>query len=297
MTRARVRLDTTLLTGQLAENSLLAYRSDLHAYLAFCDAPETALEASSLARWRVHMAQDARLAASTINRRLAAVKRVVQEAAAQGYLAASTAEAFRRVRGVPSTVLTDRLRVRARITPGQMRLLCEAPDLATLPGWRDRALLATLAGSGCRISEVVTLTTQQMRITPGHCFLEVRGKNQVTARLAPLSQEAYRLIEAWLARRPVASPYVFTAFAGKGARPIPRPLHRSSAWRIVASYARGLGFHDVSPHAFRRFTGTEIAARKDIRQAQKALGHARIETTARHYVLDELVGGLTDGLY
>jgi len=30
---------------------------------------------------------------------------------------------------------------------------------------------------------------------------------------------------------------------------------------------------------------------------QKALGHKRIETTARHYVLDELAGGLTDGLY
>jgi hypothetical protein len=42
--------------------------------------------------------------------------------------------------------------------------------------------------------------------------------------------------------------------------------------------------------------GTELAQR-DIRLAQKALGHKRIETTARHYVLDELVGGLTDHLY
>jgi hypothetical protein len=30
---------------------------------------------------------------------------------------------------------------------------------------------------------------------------------------------------------------------------------------------------------------------------QKALGHTRIETTAKHYVLDELEVGLTDGLY
>jgi hypothetical protein len=42
--------------------------------------------------------------------------------------------------------------------------------------------------------------------------------------------------------------------------------------------------------------GTELAKR-DIRQAQKALGHIRIETTAKHYVLDELEVGLTDGLY
>ena len=95
----------------------------------------------------------------------------------------------------------------------------------------------------------------------------------------------------------MASASVFTSFAGKGTRPTPQPLHRSSAWRIVTADARALGFHDVSPHAFRRFVGTEIATTKGIRQAQKALGYARIETTARHSVLDELTGGLTDGLY
>jgi integrase/recombinase XerD len=36
--------------------------------------------------------------------------------------------------------------------------------------------------------------------------------------------------------------------------------------------------------------------RHDIRQAQKALGHQRLETTARHEVLDTLAGGLTDHL-
>ena len=31
--------------------------------------------------------------------------------------------------------------------------------------------------------------------------------------------------------------------------------------------------------------------------AQKALGHKRLETTARHYILDELQVGLTDDLF
>jgi len=52
----------------------------------------------------------------------------------------------------------------------------------------------------------------------------------------------------------------------------------------------------VKPHDFRRFVGTQLATR-NIRLAQKALGHKSIETTARHYVLDELEVGLTDGLY
>ena len=102
--------------------------------------------------------------------------------------------------------------------------------------------------------------------------------------------------QAWLARRPVESAAVFTSFAGKGHRPTARPLHLSSAWRAVQRAARRVGLAHVKPHDFRRFVGTELA-RRDIRLAQKALGHKRIETTARHYVLDELAGGLTDGLY
>lgn len=47
---------------------------------------------------------------------------------------------------------------------------------------------------------------------------------------------------------------------------------------------------------FQRFMDTQLAKR-DIRKAQKALGHTRIDTTAQHYVLDELEEGLTDDLY
>jgi site-specific recombinase XerD len=143
--------DLTRLTGQLAPRSLKAYQLDLAAYLRFCAAPGSAREAASLIRFRLHLARFTALAPSTINRRLAAVKRVVQEAAEHGVIDRATAEAFRQVQGVPVKALKDRLRPRVRITAGQMRRLCEAPDLAMLKGWRDRALLHTLASSGCRV--------------------------------------------------------------------------------------------------------------------------------------------------
>jgi integrase len=185
---------------------------------------------------------------------------------------------------------------RTRLSAAQIRQLCEAPACTTLRGWRDRALLHTLASSGCRVGEVVTLTAAQLLQREGSVLLEIIGKNQTAPRLAPLSREAYASIEAWLARRPVASPYVFTSFAGKGSRPTARSLHVSAAWRLVRQAAAQVGLAHVKPHDFRRFVGTELA-RRDIRLAQKALGHTRIETTARHYVLDELTGGLTEGLY
>ena len=290
--------DPSILTGQLAATSLVGYRRDIALYLRFCADPATALQATSLARWRTHLAEDTRLSPYTINRRLAAVKRLFQEAAAQGYVDIVSAEAFRRVAGVQTKALKDRIKTtaRTRITTGHMRQLCEAPDRATVLGWRNRALLHTLASSGCRLTEVVTLTPAQLLSREGSFFLEVLGKNQTEPRLAPLSHEAYASIQAWLARRPVESPYVFTSFAGKGNRPTTRPMHLSAAWRVVQRAATQVGLVHVKPHDFRRFVGTELA-RRDIRLAQKALGHKRIETTARHYVLDELAGGLTDGLY
>jgi integrase len=291
-----VLLDMTILTGHLAPASLVGYQRDLAAYLAFCGEPTRALEASSLARWSTHLAQATQLSPHTINRRLAAVRRVVREAALQGYVDSDTAEAFRQVRGLQVKALKDRLKSRRRLTPAQVRILCDRPDLTTLTGWRDRALLHTLASSVCRVSEIVRLTTGQIRSEAGSFFLEVLGKNQTRPELAPLSHEAYRLIEAWLARRSVASPYVFTSFGGRGRPPTLRPLDRSAALRLVQHYARLVGLGPLSPHDLRRFGGTQLAKR-DIRQAQKVLRHKDISTTARHYILDELTGGLTDGLY
>ena len=66
--------------------------------------------------------------------------------------------------------------------------------------------------------------------------------------------------------------------------------------RANPKYALQCGLPAVKPHDFRRFVGTQLAKR-DLRQAQRALGHKRLETTVQHYVLDELQPGLTEGLY
>ena len=100
----------------------------------------------------------------------------------------------------------------------------------------------------------------------------------------------------WLAESPIKSDYVFTAFEGRGERLAERPLSASAIWRIVRKYSDSAGLEDIKPHDFRRFVGTQLA-RNNLRMAQKALGHKRLETTARHYILDELEAGLTDDLY
>jgi hypothetical protein len=68
--------EAAILTGHLAPSSLVKYQQALHAYLTFCETPAQALQATSLARWRTHLAQHTTLSPHTINRLLAAIKRL-----------------------------------------------------------------------------------------------------------------------------------------------------------------------------------------------------------------------------
>lgn len=290
--------DASILAGQLAPSSIAMYTRDFAAYLAFAAEELPFLDAATLARWRTHLAQATDKSPNTINRMLSAVKRIMREAAAQGYVNNEVAAAFEQVTGVKVAALKDRIKgnARVRIEPSEMRTVCELPELERLIGLRDTALLATLASSGLRVSELVTLTHSQMRRKGNGFVVLVRGKNDVETREAPLSREAYGHIQTWIESRPVESNYIFTAFDGRGARLSERPLSPTATWNIVRKYTEEAGLDDVKPHDFRRFVGTQLA-RTNIRNAQKALGHKRLETTARHYVLDELEAGLTDGLY
>lgn len=298
-------IDASLLAGQLAPSSLAMYRRDFSAYVAF--AGTNATQPTEFARFRAWLASETEYSPNTINRMLSAVKRVMKEAAAQGYITHETADQFSAVQGVKPSALRERTRPnnRTRITPEQMRRMLDIADQTKLVGLRDAALLATLASSGLRVSELVSLTVGHIVTTKGkggkvaYLLQGVMGKGQVEGRDAALSVEAYNRIMAWLNARPIVSQYIFTQIndgtAGNVTEPTDQPITPEAAWHTVAKYAKRAGLEHVKPHDFRRFVGTQLAA-KDIRQAQKVLGHKSIETTARHYVLDDLEAGLTDNL-
>ncbi|PDW03362.1 tyrosine-type recombinase/integrase [Candidatus Viridilinea mediisalina] len=295
---ATLDFSVEILAGQLAPATLVGYRRDVAAYLRFAATREAALDPATLARWRAHLANATTLSPRTINRRLAAVKRLIREAASQGYTSNENASAFDQIAGVRAKALKDRLKpsARTRISPSEMRRLCEQPDRTTLLGLRDAALLTTLASSGMRVAEAASLTTSQLVAKGGSYVVLIQGKNDEQVREAPLSREAYERITAWIERRGLETKTIFTSFGGRGQRLTKRPMSSPTVWRIVQRYAHAIGIPQIKPHDLRRFVGTQLAAR-NIRHAQKALGHKRLDTTANHYILDELEPGLTEGLF
>jgi site-specific recombinase XerD len=288
-----------ILAGRLAPSSIAMYKRDVKAYTDYAASHNMLwIDPKTLVSWRDELALDGDMSPNTINRMIAAVKRIIREMAAREMITEEESIKFDRVHGVKVKSLKNRLKkhARTRITKEDMRRLCESPDKTTLIGLRDKALLAVLASSGIRASEAATLTVEQIEKHEKGYTLKVCGKTDTEYRDAHLSVEAYQCVQEWIEQRPIKSSYIFTAFNTRGVLPLDNPVSEVTVWNIVQRYADQCEIPNIKPHDFRRFLGTQLAA-VDIRKAQKALGHQSIETTARHYVLDELEVGLTDNLY
>lgn len=295
--------NTSVLAGRVGSSSIKMYTRDFKAYLDYAASPENALDAATLDKWITELVNTTNMSPNTINRMVSAVKKIMRVAFKQGYITHEQAEAFKHVDGVKVDALKDRLRKhnRVRIEPEQMRAMIDAIDTSSLVGLRNKALFTTLASSGLRVQELACLKSEQLKKRGKGYYLYMfaeKGKNQKEDRDASISVEAAKAIYAWIDARPFESEYVFTSFEGRGNRlpANPTPITPMGAWKTVKTMAANFGLEGVKPHDFRRFVGTELA-KKDLRKAQKALGHKSIETTAKHYVLDELEIGLTDNLF
>jgi integrase len=302
---ALATFDPSILAGQVRASTIGMYKKAFSAYLAFAGSWAQVLEPSILARWVAALA-NAELSPNTINRMVSSVRTVMKSAAQQGFVSSELAQRFDAVRGVKVGAMKEKLKENARtkISAEDMRRRIAEPAPNTLVGKMHRAMLLVMASSGARISEVVTLKPAQIkqRIEKGKTgyVILVSGKTDIGLREVPLSREAFIAIMEWITARAqagVASEYIFTGFSGRGGRGL-RGEHitTEAAWQTVKRYAAQLHLPHVKPHDFRRFVGTTVAV-KDPRQAQKALGHKSIDTTYKHYVLDEMEVELTEGLF
>jgi site-specific recombinase XerC len=125
----------------------------------YCLEPRLALNRIVVTRYRMRL-ERLRLAPSTINQWLAAVRRLAYEASDAGLLSPELAAGIRRVKGVKQ--LNVRLGNWLTAEEGR-RALVNAPASETLRGKRDRAILAVLLGYGLRWSELTRLKVEHLR--------------------------------------------------------------------------------------------------------------------------------------
>lgn len=131
-------------------------------------------------------------------------------------------------------------------------------------------LIRFMASTGMRISEVLQLTTDDIRI--GHCNIRSKGNKERRVYIpSALSYEAMM----WMTEYHVNSGYVFINRFGER-------MSSSGARYLIKHYGMKYGIPEshLHPHAFRhRFALNFIGVHKDISMLSDLLGHESIETT------------------
>jgi integrase/recombinase XerD len=158
--------------------------------------------------------------------------------------------------------------------------------LATAIMLRDRAMLETFYAGGLRVSEIVGVKLEDLKLDLGYVLVRGKGDKE---RIVPLGMPAIQAIREYLAEgretlaKGKSSPLLFV---GRGARRISRQW----VWRIVRAASSGNG-RRASPHMLRHSCATHmVESGADLRTVQTILGHADISTTQvyTHLALDRL---------
>lgn len=155
--------------------------------------------------------------------------------------------------------------------------LLALPDTETPRGLRDRAMMELMYGAGLRVSELLKLGPNAVRLDDG--FVVVLGKGN-KERVVPLGRLARDTVRRYVRE---ARPQLPGATRSAHLFPSPRggALTRMAFWKILRSWATRAGLGDrVTPHVLRHSFATHlIDGGADLRLVQEMLGHASISTT------------------
>jgi integrase/recombinase XerD len=156
--------------------------------------------------------------------------------------------------------------------------LLNAPDVSTMLGMRDRAMLELMYASGLRVSELVDMPISALNTRQG--VLRITGKGGKD-RLVPVGEVALEHIQTYLAQaRPVLAkgrqpPALFLSNRGEG-------MTRQMFWTLVKRHAATVGINAkrISPHVLRHSFATHLLNHgADLRALQMLLGHSSLSTT------------------
>lgn len=238
---------------------------------------ETGPESNRRSPLRLHL-ESLRLAAGTINQRLAAVRRLAYEAADTGLLSPELAAGIRRVKGV------KQLGCRAGnwLSRDQARLLLEKANGEGLRCVRDVAMIAILLGCGLRRAELSALRKEDIQVRQGHwAIVDLVGKGN-HVRTVPMPIWVKGAVDKWLAAASVTTGRVFRAVSRHGT-PWGTGISENVVWYVVRSCARHLAVDHLAPHDLRRTCAKLCHVNGgELEQIQFLLGHASVLTTERY---------------
>ena len=256
----------------LAQNSLLAYRRDLHTLQVY------------MVDRRLH--QPAQLTREVF-------RAFLQHLTRMKLSPASIARSLATLRGFCRFLVKERMisdnpilligsprpwmRLPKTLTQDEVTALLEHGNVTKPEDVRDTAMLELLYATGLRVSELVNLELSHVNLSVGYVMATGKGAKQ---RIVPIGDAARRTIDKYLegARQALLkrreSKYLFVTRRGKN-------MTRQAFWNVIRSRSRQAHImKSISPHMLRHSFATHLLEHgADLRSVQAMLGHSKISTT------------------
>ena len=253
-----------------SDHTVSAYRSDLLQAAEYFESKEFTkwLELTDSVIFCYQATLGPPMATSTARRKMSSLRSLIKflQRSRQGKIGnLPETGGYRRERALPKA-----------LSEVDLTKLLESMDCTTPQGLRDRALFELIYGAGLRITEAISLRTEQ--IDREREAIVVTGKRGKT-RWIPLPEQTLIWINRYLAEsRPLlskrTSPYMIVSNRGN-------QMNRSVAFLNLEKYQKlaGIGA-DVTPHILRHSYAVHLLrGGADLRAVQELLGHESIGTT------------------
>ena len=253
-----------------SQNTVESYRRDVSRFAKYL--PNKRLDdakVSDVRSFLVFLRNEEGLAPSSVARCLSSLKSFYEYLSVENLISENPTETIaspRPWRKLPNVMSVE-----------EVDALIAAPDINTLAGIRDLAMLELIYATGLRVSELVSLKMSAVDLEVG--YLRSLGKGS-KERVVPIGDVAKTAIESYVNNaRPLfqkkrRSGDLFLTRRGNA-------MTRQGFWKILKKYSIKAKIEGaVSPHALRHAFATHLLERgADLRSVQMMLGHSDISTT------------------
>lgn len=267
--------DFILIDRSFADNTALAYTSDIRFFFEFLNKAQASLTHFTDEHIRDFLTFKTQQKAepSTISRYLASISAFVQFLKYEKLRGDDPLETI----NFPKTIQ----HIPKVMSEHTVSEFLAAPDLQTFVGLRDKAMLELVYACGLRVSELCNLQFKDLHLSESYLMIKGKGDKQ---RIIPIAESAIKWLKEYVTHaRPLKdpieeSPYVF--LSGKNEEG-PQPISRVGFWYRVRVYSKQIGLERYpSPHTFRHAFATHLLNHDaDLRVVQSLLGHASLSTT------------------
>ena len=264
-------LDAAWLQRGLADNTRMAYRSDLEQFAQWLLLRGQALEQVrrdtllEYLSWRLEAGYKARSSA----RFLSGARGFYQYLLEEGLIIENPTlqvELPQIGRSLPDT-----------LSEADVEALLAAPDIKEVLGLRDRCMLEVLYACGLRVTELISLTLDQLNMRQG--IVRVMGKGS-KERLVPLGETALDWLVLYIKEgrgqllSASATDVLFPSQRGQ-------QMTRQTFWHRIKIHAKAANItKPLSPHTLRHAFATHLLNHgADLRVVQMLLGHSDLSTT------------------